>query len=216
VCIRGSWVNSFFPDTPVSLFGNHFGLGGATFFWNGLGRVIIASGYDAVLGTFPIWADGELTATSSLGSVSFNEANPANTKVYGDDGLDITSILIPNAINQINLTITASGQYYGWSRLNLYQTNIINDGYHGFGSGAFELVNDLATGKKHLNPKYRELALGTGIAISGVVVTAAGIILAPETGGASLYLSYVGFSISSFGLGMYAADGMNTDEPIFV
>lgn len=83
------------------------------------------SGYDAVLGTFPIWADGELTATSSLGSVSFNEANPENTKVYGDNGLDITNILIPNATNQINLTITASGQYYGWSCLNLYQTNII-------------------------------------------------------------------------------------------
>ncbi len=140
----GSWVNSFFPDTPVSLFGNPFGLGSATFFWNGLGRVVIASGYDAALGTFPIWADGELTATSSLGSVSFNEANPENTKVYGNDGLDITSILIPNATNQINLTITASGDYYGWSRLNLYQTNIKNEGYHGF--NATNVVNNIGSG----------------------------------------------------------------------
>jgi len=124
--------------------GNPLALGGATFFWDGLGRVVIASDYDVVLGTFPIWADDELTATSSLGSVSFNEANPANTKVYGDDGLDITSILIPNASNQINLTITASGDFYGWSRLNLYQTNIINDGYHGFnGLNPDKVRNDI-------------------------------------------------------------------------
>ncbi len=121
----GSWVNGFFPDMPISIFGNPFGLGDATFFWDGLGRVVIASGYDAALGTFPIWADGKLTATSSLGSVSFNEANPANTKVYGDDGLDITNILISNATNP-----DQPYNYCIWQLLRLVTFKPIPNKYH--------------------------------------------------------------------------------------
>jgi hypothetical protein len=105
---------------PIDWFGNPWDLGTKTFYWDGSGKILLASSPYAFNPKDQISAMGEIKVKSTFGSTSFNPEKPEDTLVSGPD-LEITQILMPGVENTVNVSIIASGTRHGSSALWLIQ-----------------------------------------------------------------------------------------------